>query len=50
MKSEQDESIVERIRKSIAGDSIVDSEGFIYSLRERLSLAKPRPRGRPRKK
>ena len=50
MKSEQDESIVERIRKSIAGDSIVGSEGFIESLRERLSLAKPRPRGRPRRK
>lgn len=49
MGSEQDESIVERIRKSISSDSILGSDGFIDSLRERLDLVKPRPRGRPRK-
>jgi putative transposase len=49
MGSKQDENIVERIRKSITSDSILGSDGFIDSLRERLILAKPKSRGRPRK-
>lgn len=47
---EQDESIVEQIRKTITSDSILGSDGFIDSLREKLSLAQPRPRGRPRRR
>lgn len=49
MAFKQDESFVERIRKSIAGDSILGSDSFIDSLIEKAALIKPRPRGRPRK-
>ncbi|TAN59137.1 transposase [bacterium] len=50
MEQQQDENLAERMRKSIAGDPILGSDSFIDSLRERLSLARPRPRGRPRKR
>lgn len=45
-----DENFVERIKKSMASDSILGSDSFIDSLREKISLAEPRPRGRPRKR
>lgn len=47
---EQDESMVEQIRKTITSDSILGSDSFIDSLREKLFLAQPRPRGRPRRR
>jgi len=45
---EQDKNTLEQIRKSIASDSIFGSDSFINSLKERLSLSRPRGRGRPK--
>src|SRR3989338_1579089 len=50
MGLKQDESIVWRIRKSITSDSVLGSDDFVDSLRERLDIATPRPRGRPRRR
>jgi putative transposase len=48
MNLEQDNSIVERIRKSIASGSILGSDSFVDSIRKKIILSKPMPRGRPR--
>lgn len=47
---EEDEERLGLIRKSIANDSILGSDRFIDTLREKLVLSKARPRGRPRRK
>ena len=47
---EQNNTMIDIIKKSIANDYILGSDRFIDTLRERLVLSKPRPRGRPRGK
>ncbi len=46
---EQDENTIAAIRKSITNDCILGSDSFIDELKNKLSLTKPRSRGRPRK-
>ena len=45
---EQDKSVFEHIRRSITHDGIFGSERFVEGLREKLSLSKPKRRGRPK--
>ncbi len=47
---EQDKNTLELIKKSITNDSILGSDRFIDELREKLTISKPRPRGRPKGK
>lgn len=46
--TEQDEQIIQAIRKSIESGFALATDGFLGQLREKLSLFKPRSRGRPR--
>lgn len=46
--SEQSDQILQKIRKSIESGFAVATDHFIREIKEKLALAKPRPRGRPR--
>ena len=50
LSGEQDEAVVRQIRNSIQAGLALASDHFMAGLRQRVHMARPRPRGRPRKK